>query len=109
MIGSERACPGVAAFDLQRRVLDAELVVQQGGCPRDESVARMPVRHHEVAGESRLCRAHRPDVKIMNALDAVEASKAAAHLGRVYAGRHGLQGEIERLTAEITASSSAAA
>ena len=28
MIGSERTCPGVAAFDLQRRVLDAELFVQ---------------------------------------------------------------------------------
>jgi hypothetical protein len=28
MIGSERACPGVTAFDLQRRVLDAELLVQ---------------------------------------------------------------------------------
>ena len=28
VIGSERTCPGVAAFDLQRRVLDAELVMQ---------------------------------------------------------------------------------
>ena len=58
----------------------------------------MPGGHHEMAGEGRLGGAHRPYVKIVNAFNAVQAFKAAAHLGGVYARRHSLQGEIERMS-----------
>src|SRR3954464_10328579 len=61
----------VAALDLQRRMIDAEALVQLAHEPVDEDVVVLVARAHEVRGHRDLAGAQRPDVQVMHRGDSV--------------------------------------
>ena len=56
----------LVAFHLDRRVVDAEAVVQFVRQLLQEAVAGVAPGHHEMRGEGHFGGAHRPNVKVMH-------------------------------------------
>src|SRR5204863_1005369 len=82
VIGLERA-GRIAALDLERGMLDPEAVLQLPRDLSDKRVRRRPSRHDEMTRQCRLCRAHGPDVQVVDAVNPGEASQIGAHLACV--------------------------
>lgn len=54
-------------FDLYRRVINLEPIVKHRARIMQEGISRATVGHDQVAGQSDLGGAHRPDVQIVEA------------------------------------------
>jgi hypothetical protein len=78
-----RLARGLAALDLDGRVVHPETGAQ-GRCDiMEESVGGGALRHHQMGGERGFGGRHRPDVEIMDRGHALEAGKVAAHFAKV--------------------------
>ena len=53
-------------FDLERRMVNAEIVVQPVGEIVQERIARVPLRHDQMGCEGGFGGAHRPDVQVVD-------------------------------------------
>ena len=73
VIRRQGAGAGIVQLDLQGGMADRETMAQLVGNLGEESVARMPVRHHQMAGQRRVRGAHRPDMKIVSGFDTRQA------------------------------------
>ena len=66
-IGRREAAFALASFDLNRRMMDAEAILEFVGSIHQEAVAGLVAVAHEMNRQRRFRRAHGPDVQIMNA------------------------------------------
>src|SRR6266446_2803640 len=93
--GQDTGLLGVGELDLDCRVVDAEAMVKLLRDAVEQRIAGVTVRHHQMAGQRRLRRAHAPDVQIMQSSDAGSAQQMCAHGLSIDAFRYCVQGEAD--------------
>ena len=91
----------LVALDLQRRVRDAETVVQHVGRRAQEGIVACPIAPcagaDEMRGQRGLGRAHRPDMEVVDARDAVHGEQRRLDFAGVDIGWHRDPSRIENI------------
>ncbi|KAG1258727.1 hypothetical protein G6F65_015484 [Rhizopus arrhizus] len=99
-LGRRRFATGFAAvvrLDLQRHMLDAEVIVQAATQFTAQHIGIGAVAHHDVRGQCRRAGSQRPHVQVMHVQHGRVAGQAIAHLGHVHALGHAFQQHVDRL------------
>ena len=91
---------GRADLDLARGVTDPEPILEHLLRAEQEFVARMPLRHDQVAGQRRIGRAHCPNMQVVHALDARKVPQGIPDLPQRDASRHAVERQAQGLGGE---------
>ena len=84
-----------AVFDLQRRMVDAETLIQHLEHLVDEMVVIPRLRPNQVRGQRDLARAERPDVQVVHHLHARPGGEEGLDFVLVDPARHRVHGRFE--------------
>src|ERR1051326_3569996 len=87
----------IGGLDLQRHMADAEALLQFVLSAPKQGFGRDAFGAHEVRGQRRLGRAHAPDMQVVDGGDAGQRTEIIGDGVALDAGRHGMQGEIDRV------------
>jgi hypothetical protein len=87
---------GVAAFKLQRHMLDSKSIVQFMLSLIEQKIIKFAVWFDQVRGESCLSRTHSPDVQIVHSLNARQLHQEAFHFLWLDIFGNGLKRKIHR-------------
>ena len=92
-----RAIRSVAAFELNRGVLDPEALVQFMRDRLEQLIVELRFAFHDMRGAGRLGRAQAPDVEVMDLGDAGQLFEKSFHRARIDPARDGVEHEIDRV------------
>lgn len=85
---------GVAAFKLQRHMLDSKSIVQFMLSSIEQKIIKFAIWFDQMRGESCLSRTHSPDVQIVHSLDARQLHQEAFHFFWLNVLRNRLEREV---------------